>query len=175
MMSRKLVGILATATTTVVIGLGAAPAYADNANSVQPAIAIPVSHKYSLVNHTIAKYWTRKAQLLGSCSAVNVGLTCTIARGKSASRTVQVDFSASRGAITAALGISSAYTVETTVSCSAHINAGQRWGAWPVGSHHKYLVKDTATTSFGATTTNVGTTYKYTFNPYASSISCGLF
>lgn len=174
-MNRKLFSILTTATTTVALALGAAPAYASNVSTVDPALAIPVTHKYSLVNHTITTFWTRKAQLLGSCSAVNVGLTCTIARGKSASRTVQVDFSATRGSITAALGISSAYTVETTVSCSAHINAGQRWGAWPVGSHHKYLVKDTATTSFGATTVNVGTTYKYTFNPYASSISCGLF
>lgn len=170
-MNRMMVALTSTA-AAIALSLGAATAaHADT--HVGPS----TYHHYSVVNHTIATYWTNKSQLLGSCTAFNVSLTCTIAQGKSATRTVQVDFSATRSDITGALSISSAYSVTTTVSCSGKINPGQRWGAWPVGSHHRYLVKDSLINAYNGSTisSTTGTTYKYTFNPYASSISCGLF
>lgn len=170
-MNRKIVALISAA-AAVALSLGTATA-AQADTHVGPS----TYHRYSVVNHTIATYWTNKSQLLGSCTAVNVPLTCTIAQGKSATRTVQVDFSATRSDITAALSISSAYTVTTTVSCSGKINPGQRWGGWPVGSHHRYLVKDSTINAYNGSTisSTTGTSYKYTFNPYASSIACGLF
>jgi hypothetical protein len=169
-MNRKMIALI-SACAAAALTLGAASAaQADTYIS-------STHHRYSVVNHTITTYWTNKAQMLGSCTAGSVAMTCTIAQGKSATRTVQVDFSATRSDITGSLGISSAYSVTTTVSCSAKISAYQRWGAWPVGSHHKYLVRDQLIQdSNGAILyTTIGTSYKYTFNPYASSIHCDLF
>lgn len=172
-MNRKMSALISAAAVTSALVFGVSTA----ANAVTPDGPAPVGyHRYTVVDHTSTTYY-KGSQLLAACTAYNVALTCTIAQGKSATRTIGLDFSATRGDIAASLNISASSSVDTTVSCSGKINPGQRWGAWPVGTHHKYHVRDQyIQSSNGAVlNTTIGSSYKYAFNPYASVITCGTY
>lgn len=140
--------------------------------------ASAASYRYVVINKSSQSNST--GSVFASCKITSNGGTCTITTGKSVTRTIQVSLGASRGDVSAGLNISSAESVTTTVACaSPALKAGQTWKARALGTKYTYNVREEKRSQprIGgpATWSTVQTSGKLTaFNPYSSSISCGL-
>ncbi|GAA3637511.1 hypothetical protein GCM10022200_21060 [Microbacterium awajiense] len=142
-----------------------------------PASAL-VDYSYRVVNASKSTYYTNFGQVVGSCKALTTGTTCTISKGKTATRTIGTSLGYTRSGVAASLNMSSASSVTISVSCTSPVlKAGQTFYAYPVGDRWSYRIKKDTIYSY----TNTGTIYKTTteysnyltaFNPYASSIAC---
>lgn len=85
---------------------------------------------------------TKYDQVLGECRASTPGVTCTIQRSSSSTRTIGIDLGVSRSFVAAKLGISSSSTTTVSVSCtSPPLSAGQVFRAHPVGTSIWYRVQ----------------------------------
>lgn len=112
--------------------------------------------------------YVRRAQTLATCKAVTTGVTCTISKSASSTRTVQVGLGLKREDITSNLGFSSSSTVSVTVSCtSPKMSKGQVFKAFPLGDHHRYKV--VRESMIGTEKTG----WLYAFNPYTNGFACG--
>lgn len=135
-------------------------------------------YRYKVISKTSTSYVTGP-KVIGSCKVTSTGGSCSISRGKTATRTIQVSLGASRSAVSAGLNISSAASVTTTVSCkSPALRAGQIWKARALGTSYKYRVQKQKAYKprVGPTswrTVGTSSTLK-AYNPYRSGISCGL-
>lgn len=167
--------MLISAGATVAMTLGAASAAMASGTASPDGVGPVPYYRYSLVNKTTTYGYTNKAQLLASCTAYNAPMSCTIAQGKEANRTIGVDLGATYSQIASTLHITSSRTVTITVSCTAHLRTGQRWGAWPYGTHYHYKVKRSKYYNGSYLGSTVGRYYHNAFSPGASRISCGLF
>lgn len=114
------------------------------------------------------------SKVLASCLIRSDGGTCTITRGKTASREVQLSFGMSWGSATSQLGIGSGRSVTTTVSCSSPaLKAGTSWKARPVGTVYYYKIRKRIIQAGHVISTQLSPRLK-AFNPSASKIACGL-
>ncbi|HTL40526.1 MAG TPA: hypothetical protein VL294_03540 [Pseudolysinimonas sp.] len=114
------------------------------------------------------------SKVLASCLIRSTGGTCTITRGKTASREVQLSLGMSWASATAQLGIGSGRTVTTTVSCSSPaLEAGTSWKARPVGTIYYYKIRKRLIQAGHVLSTTMSSPLK-AFNPSASKIACGL-
>lgn len=133
--------------------------------------------RYKVISKTSTKNAT--GSVIASCKITSNGGTCSISRGKSVSRTIGVSLGVSRSEVSAALSISSAASVTTTVACSSPaLKAGQAWKARGLGTRYTYKVQKQQGFRPRVGPLNwktVGTSSTLTaFNPSANSISCGL-
>lgn len=123
---------------------------------------------YKVVDKSKTSNYANRSQTLASCKALNTGVTCTIAKSASSTRTVQLGMTMKRQDITASLGFSSAATVGVTVSCtSPTMMSGQVFKAFPLGERHRYKVQRESL--LGVEKTG----WLYAFNPYSNGFSCG--
>ncbi|MGN6503754.1 MAG: hypothetical protein ACTHKX_12755 [Pseudolysinimonas sp.] len=114
------------------------------------------------------------SKVIASCLIRSDGGTCTITRGKTASREVQLSFGMSWASATAQLGIGSGRTVSTTVSCSSPaLSAGTSWKARPVGTIYYYKIRKRIIQAGHVMSTDLSSQLT-AFNPSASKIACGL-
>lgn len=113
-------------------------------------------------------------QVFASCQIRSDGGTCTITRGRSVSRQVQLTWGMAWSAATAQLGIGSETSVATTVSCSSPaLAAGTSWKARPVGTKYYYKIRRQYVQAGHVLKTEVSGRLT-AFNPSPSHISCGL-
>lgn len=134
---------------------------------------------YYAVNKSKTANSINFAQLLASCSVGTSGATCTISKGKTATRTISLSLGASRGVIASQLGISADTSVSVSTSCTSPVmSAGQVWKAYPVGDRWSYRIHKRTTVynnqGFVQSTTNEYSAYLSAFNPYSASIHCRL-
>lgn len=114
------------------------------------------------------------SKVIASCLIRSDGGTCTITRGKTASREVQLSFGMSWASATAQLGIGSGRTITTTVSCSSpSLSAGTSWKARPIGTIYYYKIRKRLIQAGHVLSTTMSSPLK-AFNPSASKIACGL-
>jgi hypothetical protein len=114
----------------------------------------------------------RSAKPIGVCSIGRDGGTCTVSRGKSADRTINLSLGLTRGVAAAGLGISSAKSISTTVSCtSPGMKKGSLWRAWAVGDYWKYKAKK-VTYADAVLVKAQSSGYLYAFNPSPTRIHC---
>lgn len=141
----------------------------------QPASA--AVYRYNVINKTSTTYVT--GSVFASCKITTTGGYCTISRGKSVDRSIQVSLGAGREAVSAGLGISSSFSVTTSVGCtSPALKAGQTWKARAVGTRYYYRLQQQQAYKprVGATSWRTVATSGYlaAYSPYSSAISCGL-
>lgn len=134
-------------------------------------------YRYNIINKSSTANVT--GAVFASCKITTTGGLCSISKGKSVTRTVQVSLGASRADVATGLSISSASSVTTTVGCSSPaLRAGQVWKARALGTRHSYRVQkqESYRPRIGPTYwKTVGTSSVLTaYNPYSSGISCGL-
>jgi hypothetical protein len=164
--TRKLLVLAGSAALVGATLVGGATA----ANAAMPVVPT-VSD--SVINKSKQSYFTASA-IIGGCIISSNGGTCSVSRGLSASRTIEVSLNVSRGFVSGQLGISSNSTVTTTTTCSSPaLKAGQRWWAHPVGNRWSYQVRKTTTLAGRVSNTNTSGVL-HAFDPFSSVISCGL-
>lgn len=152
-----------TAATGIVV---AAPAFAANYSS-------PYCYT-NLVNKTSTSNYINRSNRLALCNVATSGTTCTISSGKTATRTIDLSFNATRAGVAGTLGISSSTTQTISVSCtSPRMNRGQNFAAHPVGSRYQYQLQSYYWTGYSSQYKG-SSGWLYAFNPYANAISCGL-
>lgn len=135
-------------------------------------------YRYNVISKSSQSSYT--GAVFASCKITSAGGTCTITTGKSVTRTIAVSLGASRAEVAVGLDISSADTVTTSVACaSPALKAGQIWKARALGTKYTYKVQKQqgSRPRIGGPINwrTIGTSGSLTaFNPYRSSISCGL-
>lgn len=147
-------------------------------------ISIPASAHTGVQTWVINKTKTAThsanlSQLMASCSVGTSGSTCTISKGKQATRTISLSLGISRSAVASSLGISSASAITVSTSCTSPVlKAGQTWKAYPVGDRWSYRIHKRTTTYTNqgvvVSTKNEYSPYLAAFNPYSASIHCRL-
>lgn len=145
--------------------------------AMAPAAEAASITRLNVVNITTKKNVT--GAQFASCKITTKGGTCSISKGKSADRTVQVSLGASRDLVSAGLSISKSKTQTTSVGCdSPKLKAGQVWRGRSVGKQYTYKVQQQKGTKprFGGTrwTTVATSGYLKAHDPSATDISCGL-
>lgn len=130
-----------------------------------------VTH-YRLANKSVKK--SQKGPQFASCTILKKGGKCSIEKGRTLTRTINLSLGATRNWAAGQLGISSANTTTTTVSChSPAMKKGEIWRGYSMGSRHKYKVKK-LTYYKGRDLVDTKTSgWLYAFNPYRNSIACG--
>jgi len=114
---------------------------------VGPVVAPPpapaaVGYYSTVVQKKIYQHFTFTSKEIARCAAVTPGLTCTIHKTASATRTIQLDLGLSRAAVAAHLQISSAATQSVSVQCtSGKLKAGQVLVAYSVGTRYTYKIE----------------------------------
>lgn len=125
-----------------------------------------------VVNSSKTTNYVDKSRQIARCTVATAGLSCSINRTASATRTVNVALGMSRADISAQLGFSSADTVSVGVTCSSGaLKAGQSLVAYSVGSRHQYKVNKVVARN-GVFLSNETSGWLYAFNPYSAGISC---
>ena len=125
---------------------GAPPSPAPDTSSAQndsvPARP-PYGTTYRETDVSSTPQWIDYTQAIGSCSSA--GGTCTIAKGHTATTTIEVSTGITRGEIAAGLGISASESVTVDVSCSSPVlKPGETWTAYPRGTRYDYAIMMTS-------------------------------
>jgi hypothetical protein len=117
--------------------------------------------------------------VIANCKITTSGGVCTITRGKTATRTIEVSLGATRVEVSAGLKISAASSVTTTVGCtSPALESGKIWKARALGTEYRYTLQkqESHRPRVGRviwTTVETSANHK-AFNPSSAGISCGL-
>jgi hypothetical protein len=159
--------ILATLLMGVVLPLvGAIPANA----AVDPSA--PVWYVVDVIGVSKTTDVTRYDMVLAKCGGSPSPITCTIASGRTATRTIGVSFGISAAGVAATLGISSSRSVTITSSCSGVTRPPTySWiSGYAYGDTYRYTVRQ-RTYEYGRLT-QTRTSVQYTFNP--TGIRCAL-
>lgn len=119
------------------------------------------------------------SRIVTSCQVGTAGATCSLTKGKQATRTVDLALGAARNIVSAQLGFSSATSVTISVTCtSPPMKPGQTWKGYAIGDRFTYRIhkRTTVSSNQGAviSTKNEYSGYLSAFNPYATSIYCRL-
>lgn len=136
----------------------------------------PVTTRTVVNKTTLSTKYTDKSRQISRCTVYTTGGTCSISKGKSATRTIQTSLGITRNAVASSLSISAASTVSLTASCNSPVlKSGQSWVAWAQGTRYKYKVQ-TKVWVGGKQQPGLGQTsgWLYAFNPNPGYISCGL-
>lgn len=133
-----------------------------------PSASAAQLYTLHLVKTGNKKNQVNKSSVLASCSVGRSGTTCTITKGKTATRTVETGLGFSRKRISASLGISASKSVSINVSCtSPKLKKGQVFRAYPVGTRHYYTLY-----RYNNKTGSKKVEKKSAFNPYSNQIHC---
>lgn len=139
-------------------------------NQVPTGLGVITQRK--VVSHSKTTNYVDKSRKIAYCNVATTGLSCSINRTASATRTIQVSLGASKDFIASSLGFSSASSVSVGVTCSSgKLKKGQSLVAYSVGSRHKYKVNKIDARS-GIILSNQTSGWLYAFNPYKAGISC---
>ncbi len=107
---------------------------------------------------------------VGSCIVTSSAGSCSVASGKTATRTISVTLGYTREGVAASLGISSSTATTITVGCSW--SAKGTHYAYAYGRHYSYRIQKWY--SGNGTETLVETSGVLSaFNPFSTSIYCG--
>lgn len=140
-----------------------APAQADSIPSV----------KYAVVSHSKVTDVTDYSHRLGVCVAKSKGISCSISKGRTATRSIGAGFGVSAKFVAGELNISSSRAVTVSVGCSSVVlKKGQKLEAFPVGSKHRYKIRKQTHYTGSPTVSNEYSGWKYTYNPYRTGITC---
>lgn len=140
--------------------------------SASPTAFIRPATTRTVVNKSRENKMSHSAKSISSCTIGTTGGSCTISKGKSSARTVQVSLGISRKDVTSALGISNAKTVTVQVSCtSPTMKKGQTWRAYAKGYKWNYKIKRVSINYLGQISRTTSG-WKHTFNPSPSDIYC---
>lgn len=105
--------------------------------------------------------------------ALSSGVRCQITSGKQITRSINVGLGASRSFVAGQLGISSAGSTTTTVSCtSPGLKKGQVFSAYALGDRYKYQVFRKSK-SHGIVIKTETSGWLHAFDPYRNDIACG--
>ncbi|MGW8565566.1 hypothetical protein [Isoptericola sp. NPDC055881] len=144
----------------------------SSANTYFPAI--PTSVKSVVNKRRISKYYTDRSRQIGRCTIRTSGATCSISKGKTATRTIQTTYGLSRYSVASSLGISSAKSVTTQAACtSPKMKKGKSWVGWAQGSRYRYKIQSKSRVA-GFTIFGNKSGWLYAFNPNPAYITCGL-
>jgi hypothetical protein len=165
---RKLLPVTAAATALIFAcsgGVAAAAAPAERSATVKTVSSV-------IEKTTVSTRYIDRAASISSCSVGTAGARCTIAKGKSASRSIQLTLGLTRKIVSGALGFSADSSVTTTVSCSSPtMKVGQVWRAYAVGTRHKYKAKKVTMVGYLVASTETSG-WLYAFNPQPADIHC---
>jgi hypothetical protein len=152
---------------------GSTTAYA--AEDVNAPTVVSQSTTYHVVNIS-RTYHVRGSQEIGRCGTATNGMTCSITRTRSATRTIQSSFGLTRGTVAAGLSITAATSVQVSVSCSHKINANQVLVGYPIGTKYRYRIQKHVRTFTGISTSihNSYSRYLTAFSPGSASIYCAV-
>ncbi|WP_156761381.1 hypothetical protein [Microbacterium karelineae] len=124
-------------------------------------------------------YQVDRSRVIGYCKIGTDGGKCTISKGETATRTINVALGASRGLVSGQLGISSSHSQTVTIGCESDpdgMKAGQVWRAYAVGDKFTYKVKKRETRySNDGRVLSTNTSYSgllWAFNPYSNGLFC---
>jgi len=160
--------IAVTATTVLVVGLGATAAHAA---TTTPAATVKTVSSV-IEKSTVSNRYIDRSKSISSCSIGAAGGSCVISRGRTASRSIQLSLGVTREMVAASFGFSSGYTVSTSVTCTSPVlKAGQIWRAYAVGTRHKYKAKKVTMVGYLAAKTETSG-WLYAFNPKAADLHC---
>lgn len=159
----------AAAATALILGYGGAPA--ANAAPTGPSATLKVVSSV-IEKSTVSKRYVDRSKAISSCSVGRTGATCTISRGKAATRTVQISLGITRQMVAGSFGFSAATSVTTSVACnSPAMKAGEVWRAYAVGPRYRYKAKKVTMVGYlvGKTETSG---WLYAFDPRSAEIHC---
>jgi hypothetical protein len=81
----------------------------------------PVTTQTVVNKTTLSTRYTDKSRQISRCTVYTTGGTCSISKGKSATRTIQTSLGITRNAVASSLSISAASTVSLTASCNSPV------------------------------------------------------
>lgn len=114
---------------------------------------------------------------IASCEILRNGSTCTISKGATATRTVQVDFGVDYKWVSSKIGVSASKSQTVSVGCvSPPMKKGQIYRAWAVGDWREYRIHQWYSDNGPDGDPHFGDKYSkwlYSFSPYPSAIACG--
>lgn len=135
---RKSVAVTLSVVMALTLG-SVSSASASDGNAGRPGILL--WHHEELVNVSSISDITNYGQSLGGCVAGSPGITCSISVAKSATRSISLALSVTRGFVAGPLGISSEASVSVSVSCSSPpLAVGQSFSAYPRGNRYYYRI-----------------------------------
>jgi hypothetical protein len=142
-----------------------------------PRPPLPITSRKVISKTTLSTRYTDKSRQIARCTVFTAGATCSISKGKSASRTIQTALGASRAFVAADLSISVDNTVTLSAACeSPSLKAGQSWAAWGQGTRYQYKIQTKELVGGkpvpGSSPKTSG--WLYAFSPNPAYISCGL-
>ncbi|NLU65774.1 hypothetical protein [Streptomyces sp. HNM0574] len=130
-----------------------------------------VGYYSKVVKKTKKTKQTNTKNEIARCTAQSKGMTCTINKTASATRTIDAGFGLSRGAVAGNLGISKAKTQSVAVSCTSKVKKGHSLVAYPIGTKYRYKIEKHMTAN--GLPYKAGTSgWKHAFNPSPASVSC---
>ena len=172
-MKLPILGLLAS--LTLMVSVPVATSEIPTLSGTETASITPpfyLKHTREVINKKSSP--NQRGSIIGTCSISSGSGTCTITSGKTAQRTIQVGLGLDRRQVAAKLGISSSQSTTVTVGCqSSTLKAGQTWKAWSKGTRYTYRIKETVI-SEGLPVKNKTSGTLTAFNPYSTSIICGL-
>lgn len=125
-----------------------------------------------VVNQTSTSNYVDRSREIARCSVATAGLSCSINKTSSATRTIDVALGISRGSVASSLGISDSTTVAVSVTCSSGaLKKGQSLVAHSMGTRYTYKINKTVARS-GVVLSSETSGWLYAFNPSSSGISC---
>lgn len=132
-------------TCSLLVGGGSGPAIAAGGPVISPEVqavtALGTVTQRKVVSSSKTSNYVDTSRQIARCTIATAGLSCSINRTASATRTVEVGLGMSRAAVASQLGFSSATSVSVGVTCSSGpMKKGQSLVAYSVGSGHKYRI-----------------------------------
>lgn len=136
----------------------------------KPAFGTVTQRK--VVDQTSTSKYVDRSREIARCSVATAGLSCSINKTSSATRTIDLALGISRASVASTLGISESNTVSVSVTCSSGaLKKGQSLVANSMGTRYKYKVSKMVARS-GVILSSETSGWLYAFNPSSSGISC---
>lgn len=184
MLNRKrlLLHAIAVASISTLLALGGSSATAaespsstggaTTADTATPTMISNWTFRSTVVNKV--KYINRAGkQILGRCLIGTRGGTCTISKGKTATRTIEIGGGVTRGMVAGSLGISTATSTTVEVGCtSPALDPGDYWTARPFGTKYVYDVRKSKYFLGVKVDSAIVEENLRAFSPYRSQIYC---
>lgn len=138
--------------------------------SEQKATDIPA---YSVTRGSTVRNQILFSKLIGSCLIGLSGSTCTVTKGKDATRSIDLSLGITRGAVASGLGIGSSNSVSVSVGCtSPALPQGTQYKAYAMGTQYYYKVNRWYVDDFGRTSNRTTSGTLLAEDPYQTQIYC---
>ncbi|WP_284754341.1 hypothetical protein [Curtobacterium sp. ME-Dv--P-122a] len=160
--------LVAAATISLLLASGTA------AEATQPREPRAAWGYYNKVVNKSKKSHHTGSQILASCGSRTSSMNCGLTKGRAATRTIGLEFGATRKWAAGKLNFSASRTQSVSVTCSRQrVPKGRMLVAYPVGNRYKYKIEKHMTGA-GKDYVTGRSGWLYAFNPGSARVTCDI-